>query len=176
MSKKEQLMENYNKNQYKGRFGIFYSSISSKNVIHLGEVKPKNIKKTIKKGVSLNDSSKIKKTFFCDKNISYSKLINDANEVELDKLYNNNEKEDEKIGPIKNFLKINKCSILKYGIKQSTENIKYSYCKTCDYNVSNPICAPCINKCHKGHEIKLNLYKGKIKCFCGDKNHYKNKI
>lgn len=175
MSTKEQLMEKYNRNQYKGRFGIYYTSISNKTIKHIGEIKNKNIKKPIKKGVSLNENSKTKKYNY-DKMNLYQKIINEANEGELDKLYNKNEKEDEIIAPIKNFLKIKKCSILKYGIRQSMEDIQYSYCKTCDYNLTNPICFACINQCHKGHEIKLIFYKGKIKCSCGEKNHYKNKI
>ena len=71
---------------------------------------------------------------------------------------------------------MNNCSILKYGIKKSTEDIKYSYCKTCDPNLTNPICLPCINNCHIGHLIKYVLNKGKIRCSCGEKNHYQNKI
>jgi len=95
--------------------------------------------------------------------------------LELDKIYNNEQNEEE-ILPIKNFLIKEKCSILKYGINKSSEEIKYSYCKTCDHNLLNPICNPCINRCHKGHLIKYAFTKGKIKCSCGEKNHYQNNM
>ena len=43
-------------------------------------------------------------------------------------------KYDDKIEPkiIKKLKEVEKCSILKYGIKPSTEEISYSYCLTCD--------------------------------------------
>ena len=110
-----------------------------------------------------------------DKLKSYQNIIEEVNEDELDRLYNN-QKDYEKILPIFNFLKIEKCSILKYGIKKSKEEIKFSYCRTCDHNLLNPICLYCINVCHKGHLIKYIFKKAKIKCSCGEKNHYSKKI
>ena len=63
------------------------------------------------------------------------------------------------------------CSIFKYGVKESYEKIKYSFCKTCDKNLINPICEACIAKCHKGHRIKQIIEKGNIICTCGENLH-----
>ena len=71
---------------------------------------------------------------------------------------------------IENSNKIN-CIILKYGNKPSLEPIEYTFCKTCDSNLINPICIECINNCHKGHNIKKNFLKGNIQCICGQKLH-----
>ena len=66
---------------------------------------------------------------------------------------------------------IKDCTILKYGIKPSNEVIEYTFCKTCDINLIYPICIPCIEECHRGHNIKRNYLKGHIKCMCGEKLH-----
>ena len=101
------------------------------------------------------------------------KILDEVEEIELNRLYNNNnQKKDEKIKPIINFKKVNKCSIIRYGVKKSTEKIEYSYCKTCDHNLVRPICLHCINKCHSGHATNFIFKKGRIKCSCGEKNHY----
>ena len=83
--------------------------------------------------------------------------------IELNKIYGNFEKESEDILPIQYFNKVNNCSVSKYGIKKSTEDIEYSYCKTCDHNLLKPICLCCINQCHKGHLIKYIFNKRIIK-------------
>ena len=76
--------------------------------------------------------------------------------------------EGEKI--IENSNKIN-CIILKYGNKPSNEEIEYTFCKTCDSNLINPICIECIKNCHKDHTIKKNFLKGNIQCNCGQRLH-----
>ena len=177
----EEKLEKYNKKLYKGRFGISYHSISTKILsMHSFEIRPKKgpKKKKLQKGLSMNLSNIFKKNYLEEKTKPHQNIniIPEVNEIELDRIYNNNNKEYEKNSPIYNFLKIKKCSILKYGVKKSTENIKYSYCKTCDHNLLNPICFPCINSCHKGHLIKYIYNKGKIKCSCGEKNHYQKNI
>ena len=82
-------------------------------------------------------------------------------------------KYDEKYEPniIKKLKEVKNCSILKYGIKPSTNDISYSYCLTCDSSLINPICIPCLNHCHKGHNIKEKYELGKIICSCGERSH-----
>ena len=84
---------------------------------------------------------------------------------------------------IKNeFFKVMDCSILKYGIKISTEKIYYGYCQTCDVNLIHPICIECANICHKSldHKIRVMKEKDNIICSCGEKMHkiinYRRKI
>ena len=74
---------------------------------------------------------------------------------------------------INEFIKIKGCSILKYGIKISTEKIHYGYCHTCDVNLMHPICSDCINSCHKviGHKTREIREPGYIRCGCGEKMH-----
>ena len=74
---------------------------------------------------------------------------------------------------INEFVKIKGCSILKYGIKISTEKIHYGYCQTCDVNLMHPICLECINLCHKsiGHKIREMREPSYIRCGCGEKMH-----
>ena len=72
---------------------------------------------------------------------------------------------------IKKLKEVEKCSILKYGLKPSTEEISYSYCITCDCSLINPICIPCLKYCHGNHIIKENYEIGKIICSCGERNH-----
>ena len=172
-SHKGDLLDNYNKKEYRERFGILFSSKSTKDIMNFSDInKTSNVK--YKKGNSIRSSYHRKNPF--DLKTNSNILINDIHQLELDKLYKNFSKEDEEILPIRNFNKINNCSILKYGIKESIEEIKYSYCKTCDHNLVRPICYPCINECHKGHLIKTILKKGKIKCFCGERNHFQNQV
>ena len=82
-------------------------------------------------------------------------------------------KYDDKIEPkiIKKLKEVEKCSILKYGIKPSTEEISYSYCLTCDSSLINPICIPCLKKCHIDHVVKESYETGKIICSCGERSH-----
>ena len=106
---------------------------------------------------SLHNSSRNNKNFILDDDITFLEL-----------LYKNHIKNSELVEKL---YKVIDCSILKYGVNPSFENIPYSFCKTCDKNLINPICEACINKCHKGHKIVSNFEKGKIKCSCGEKMH-----
>ena len=74
------------------------------------------------------------------------------------------EKEEDESAPkiIQKFLEVNECSILKYGLKPSIENVEFSFCRTCDPNLINPICAACINSCHKTHKIKNSISRNLI--------------
>ena len=74
---------------------------------------------------------------------------------------------------INNFLKIKECSIVKYGIKISTDKIYYGYCQTCDVNLIHPICIECARICHQqlGHNIREIKDPGNIRCGCGEKMH-----
>ena len=74
---------------------------------------------------------------------------------------------------ISEFTKIKRCSILKYGIKTSTEKIRFGYCQTCDVNLMHPICLECINLCHKSiaHKTREIRDPGYIRCGCGEKMH-----
>ena len=98
-------------------------------------------------------------------NLNNKLLINkEINEDDLDlKLLFENCFEGE--NTLENSNKIPNCSILIYGAKASFEEIEYSFCKSCDSNLINPICIECINNCHKGHNIKKNFMKGHIQCF-----------
>ena len=72
---------------------------------------------------------------------------------------------------IKKLNEVEKCSILKYGIKPSLDDISYSYCLTCDSSLINPICIPCLNHCHSDHVVKEDYEIGKIICSCGERSH-----
>ena len=94
-----------------------------------------------------------------------------SEEINMKEIYKEKE-EDESIPKIiQKFLEVNDCSILKYGLKPSIENVEFSFCRTCDPNLINPICMACINTCHKSHEIKKKFIKGEIKCICGERLH-----
>ena len=172
---KEKELEKYTRSQYKGRFGILYSTKSTKGLQTNLNFKNRLSNITNKKSKKDVIGSLLESHNYLKRNKSFNPIINEVNDLELEKLYNINKKE-EGILPIINFLKIDKCSILKYGVKKSLEEIKYSYCKTCDHNLLNPICLACIKTCHKGHLIKYIIAKGKIKCSCGEKNHYQRDL
>ena len=74
---------------------------------------------------------------------------------------------------INEFTKIKRCSIIIYGIKTSTEKIRYGYCQTCDVNLMYPYCLECLNLCHKSinHKIREIREPGYIRCGCGAKMH-----
>ena len=168
----EEILEKINKNQYKRRFGISYSYKKGKSLDlkHLKKRKTKNLKKLNTSRESSKTNSLINESSFHSKSIIHN-LFNEVEKLELNKIYQNFEKESEEILPIQYFNKVNNCSVSKYGIKKSTDDIEYSYCKTCDHNLLKPICLCCINQCHKGHSIKYIFNKGRIKCCCGEKNH-----
>ena len=168
----EEILQKINKKIYKRRFGISYTYKRGKSLDLKGlkYKKAKNLKKLNTSKESSNYNSLINESSFHPKTVVHN-LFNEVEKLELNKIYGNIEKEDEEILPIQYFNKVNNCSVSKYGIKKSTEDIEYSYCKTCDHNLLKPICLCCINQCHKGHSIKYIFNKGKIKCCCGEKNH-----
>ena len=106
-----------------------------------------------------------------------SNTINyDVNEeINMKEIYKEKDEEENAPKLLKKFLEVTDCSILKYGLKPSSENIEFSYCRTCDPNLINPICAACINICHKTHKIKKKYIKGEIKCICGERLHCMSK-
>ena len=172
-----------NKNQYKNRFGINYSfkKIKSLDINNNDFFKMKRIKRFNSKIYKSKDSSRYNsltksESSFRGKSTRHNNLYNEKDKIELNKIYGNFEKESEEILPIHYFTKVSNCSIVKYGIKKSPEEIEYSFCKTCDHNLLKPICISCINQCHSGHSIKYIFNKGRIKCCCGEKNHIGMKI
>ena len=176
LKKKKTKIENDTESIYKERFGISFSNRRAsaekkKNFDEFMRQKTTKLRKTYSKNERNKEDDYLK-----GKISGTESKLNEINELEIEGLYNFDIKEYEHIIPLFNFLKMGKCSLLKYGIKKSTQPIKYSYCKTCDHNLVNPICIPCINQCHKGHLIKHAFKKGKIKCFCGEKNHFQKTI
>ena len=79
---------------------------------------------------------------------------NYSEEMYMKEIYNDFESEENTPELIKKFLEVEDCSIIKYGLNQTYETIEFSFCRTCDPNLINPICAACINVCHKSHKIK----------------------
>ena len=102
-----------------------------------------------------------------------SSIIDIKNEKALKRINEIYNKFDDNKEPkiIKKLKEVEKCSILKYGIKPSFNDISYSFCLTCDSSLINPICIPCLNHCHKGHIIKEEYEIGKIICSCGERSH-----
>ena len=94
-----------------------------------------------------------------------------SEEINMKEIYK--DKDDEENAPklLQKFLEVKDCSILKYGLKTSLESVEFSFCRTCDPNLINPICIACINTCHKSHKIKKKFVKGEIKCICGERLH-----
>ena len=98
---------------------------------------------------------------------------------EEDELINNNNNKNiiltsSNCDMVKNdFFKIKECSIIKYGIKISTDKIHYGYCQTCDVNLIHPICIECARMCHQiiGHKIREMKDPANIRCGCGEKMH-----
>ena len=166
--------EQYNKKQYENRFGISYLSRSSKGLkLYFNEgIARKNSQ--FKSSNLFSRRNTIKDASIVKKNTK--SMFNEVNEIDINRVYDNIKKVKENIIPISNFFKISKCSIIKYGISKSTDEIEYSYCKTCDHNLVRPICLHCINNCHKNHLTSFIFNKGKIKCSCGEKNHNVIKI
>ena len=159
--------EQYNKKQYENRFGISYLSRSSKGLkLYFNEgIARKNSQ--FKSSNLFSRRNTIKDASIVKKNTK--SMFNEVNEIDINRVYDNIKKVKENIIPISNFFKISKCSIIKYGISKSTDEIEYSYCKTCDHNLVRPICLHCINNCHKNHLTSFIFNKGKIKCSCGEK-------
>ena len=170
----EELLEKYNKSQYRGRFGISYFSKSSKILSPSKFSDIVSSKKMVAK-LKLQKETIIRNNYKSDLeeklNVN-NNILNGIKEIELERIYHNSKEKKEINLPIANFKKVSKCSIVKYGIKKSTEEIEYSYCRTCDHNLVRPICLSCINKCHKNHSINYLFRRGRIKCSCGEKNHH----
>ena len=112
-----------------------------------------------------NDSSKKSDTM-----ISQSKEDDDQNNNTNKNIFLINTNCD---NVMKEFLKIKECSILKYGIKISTDKIYYGYCQTCDVNLIHPMCIECARMCHQiiGHKIREMKEQANIRCGCGEKMH-----
>ena len=74
---------------------------------------------------------------------------------------------------INGFLKIKNCTILQYGVKPTTEKVKFGYCRTCDLNLMNPICEECLYQCHKKYEHNIREINepDNIICGCGERMH-----
>ncbi len=102
---------------------------------------------------SINSQNKSKNDNNRDDSLLYKKNLNENFDV------------------MREYLKINNCSILKYGIKKSIEPIKYGYCATCDLNLIHPICMTCIENCHNEHSIKIMPEMDHIICGCGERLH-----
>ena len=94
-----------------------------------------------------------------------------SEEITMKEIYKDKEEDENSPKLIKKFLEVKDCTILKYGLKPSIENVDFSFCRTCDPNLINPICMACINTCHKSHKIKKKFIKGEIKCICGERLH-----
>ena len=93
------------------------------------------------------------------------------NETIIKEIYKNENEDNYTPKLIQKFIQIPECSILKYGLRISNEDIDFSFCRTCDPNSINPICLPCIKICHLGHRIQKKYIKGQIKCICGERLH-----
>ena len=166
----EDSIENFYKKIYKERFGIRYQSRSTKRLsISSNDC---NLKISFIKSIQKKRNSNNNKSSPSNNLESFYKNKSIINDEELDKIYNFDYNIKE-IPPIYNFLKMEKWSEINSGIKKSTEDIQYSYCKTCDHNLVKPICLDCINIYHKGHLIKYIINKGKIIYSCLEKNHHK---
>ena len=136
--------------------------------------KSKSISKSIKFITKPSGSSNISIKSGIRKSQANYSFDNSIEEINLKEIY---KKDDDNIIPklIQKFIKIEECSILKYGLKPSTEEIEFYFCRTCDPNLINPICKQCIRICHLGHKIKRNNINGKIKCICGERLHCMSK-
>ena len=108
---------------------------------------------------------------FRRKSKTYSIPVMDFEELYLKDLYKNIEEDNDVPKLIQKFTQVKDCSILIYGLKPSNEDIEFSFCRTCDPNLINPICSACIKICHIGHQIKKKFKKGRIKCICGERMH-----
>ena len=108
-----------------------------------------------------------------EKSDEISKKIISEDEEEQD-FDSQESSEDNCQNVISEFIRIKKCSILKYGISLSTEKIKYGNCHTCDINLMHPICYDCLIQCHKrkGHDIREIEQPDFIICGCGERMHH----
>ena len=121
---------------------------------------------------SSNDSkenSKLKGNLKLDENDKSSLISKSENNSQLIEANS-----DENVNNIiSEFLKIKNCSVILYGIKPSTEKLKFGYCRTCDINLMNRICLECLYECHKKyeHDIREINDPDYIICGCGEKMH-----
>ena len=109
-------------------------------------------------------------------------IQNEENEEDKNSLVSESKKSDKKEQKdndencdevITEFLKIKNCTILQYGVKPTTEKVKFGYCRTCDLNLMNPICEECLKECHKKfeHNIREINEPDNIVCGCGERMH-----
>ena len=151
------------------------STIKSKDKISKNYAKSPKVRKRklSKSNAKFRSEANLNKYTNKRKGSLHSKMYETEEDKELkiiiDIYKNFDENYESKI--IKKLKEVDKCSILKYGIKPSIDDISYSYCLTCDSSLINPICSPCLNHCHKDHIIKESYEKGKIICSCGERSH-----
>ena len=106
-----------------------------------------------------------------DEKNSKRTLVSESESKKSNKIEINNEESCNDV--IASFLKIKKCTILQYGVKPTTEKVKFGYCRTCDLNLMNPICEECLYECHKKfeHNIREINEQDYIICGCGERMH-----
>ena len=129
------------------------------------------LKNFIKEKNKMDNRNKlVLKEFEKSDEISQKKISEDDEEKDYD---SQESSEDNCQNIISEFIKIKKCSILKYGISLSTEKIKFGNCHTCDTNLMYPICFVCLIQCHKrkGHDIREIEQPDFIICGCGERMH-----
>ena len=131
-----------------------------------------NSRNSIKRALKTRNTSTMNNFFpILKKRTSTLRNYDFSEEISMKEIYKDIEDEENSPKLIKKFLEVPDCSILKYGLKPSIENVEFSFCRTCDPNLINPICIACINTCHKSHKIKKKFIKGEIKCICGERLH-----
>ena len=132
-----------------------------------------NSRNSIQRAIKSKNSVGINNNLFpiMKKRTGIIRNYNYSEEMYMKEIYNDFESEENSPELIKKFLAVEDCSIIKYGLNQTYETIEFSFCRTCDPNLINPICAACINVCHKSHKIKKKFIKGEIKCICGERLH-----
>ena len=131
-----------------------------------------NSRNSIKRALKTKNSNTLNNIFpILKKRTSALRNCDFSEEINMKEIYKDNDDEENVPKLIKKFLEVQDCSILKYGLKTSLENVEFSFCRTCDPNLINPICIACINTCHKSHKIKKKFIKGEIKCICGERLH-----
>ena len=131
-----------------------------------------NSRNSIKRALKTRNTSTMNNFFpILKKRTSTLRNYDFSEEINMKEIYKDIEDEENSPKLIKKFLEVPDCSILKYGLKPSIENVEFSFCRTCDPNLINPICIACINTCHKSHKIKKKFIKGEIKCICGERLH-----
>ena len=120
-------------------------------------------KNTTNSNNPLHSSTKKKRTF--------RNFDTNYNEVLIKDIYKNQDDGNYTPKLVQKFLQVEECSILEYGLKNSVQDIDFSFCRTCDPNLINPICLACLKVCHSEHRIQKKVFRGQIKCICGERLH-----